>query len=85
MGSIDHENGEFVLYRGVIGLFHIGAVHVEGLLGAEERGIVANGFLKVSIVKVRWCWGWLRVRDVKEVDVRDGTTVWGYPTRDAAV
>ena len=84
MGSIDHENGEFVLYRGIIGLFHVDAVHVEGLFGAEERGIVANGFLKVSIVKVCWYWGWLWVRDVKEIDVRDRATVWGDPTKVTA-
>ena len=73
--GIDHEDGKLVLYRRVVRLFDIRTVHVEGLLGAEEGGIVTHGVAELGIVEVCGGWRWLWIGHVQKVDIRDGTAV----------
>ena len=75
MGGVDHEDGEFVLDRWIVGFLDVRTVHVEGFLGAEEGGIVTHGVAELGVVEVRWGWWWLWVWDIEKIDVGDWTTV----------
>ncbi len=44
LGGINHEYGEFVLYRGIVRLLDISAIHVQGFPSTEERRIHAHSF-----------------------------------------
>ena len=85
MGGVDHEDGEFILDCGIVGFLDIRSVHVEGLLCAEEGGVVADCSLEMGIVEVGWSWRWLWIGDVEQIDVGNGTAVWRNSTVVAAI
>lgn len=75
LGGVDHENGELVLDRRVVGFLDVRAVHVKGFLSAEEGGIIAHRIAELGIVEVRGRRWRLRIGDVEKIDIRDGSTV----------
>ncbi len=75
LGGVDHENSELVLDCRVVGFLNIRAVHVKGLLGAEEGSIVAHRIAELSIVKIRRRRWRLRVGDVEKIDIGDGPAI----------